>query len=394
MTEAAPRPRPDSGETGAIVFAFVTVLVIAIVLVGMSPPPGSLDRLPDPPAGPDRVRTGPVVTSIPEGCAVSPATVGRLVTEPRMMKDGHAGECMWSSRSDDGPRRLLSIGVTLAQGTAGRALTGPAAGQSPVAAAMRSFGPKWSDMTNRAVTGLGDEALAQFSPSNGSTVVARVGNAKVVVQYRDLRASIPEQTARDGALAAAAEAVDGLGARTPSRPAIAPAASPSPPRKVPDLCGSVSERTLNRLLGDEPSSSATGAGSGGIVIKDADRHGCSWTSMDHELKISAAVVPGTELFDGTRLATREYTMRHDDARAEETLSVHDRKYFRAVTGLGDQAFAAHVPGVVPGVVVFRDGALLVQVTYEEADARHPLSGEHAVRGAYAAAQEVAQALGV
>ncbi|MFG2249075.1 hypothetical protein [Spirillospora sp. NPDC048823] len=396
MTEAASRPRSGAGETGAIVFAFIIVSVLAVVLVATSPAPGSLDRLPDPPAGPDRIPAGPVITAIPVGCGISPATVGRLVTEPRMMKDGHRdGECMWSSGSDDGSRHHLSIALTLTHGTAALSPSGPATGRSPLAAAMKSFGPRWSDATTRAVTGLGDEALVQFAPSAGVSVVARVGNATVSVQYRDARGSIPERTARDGAFAAAAEVVDRLGARTPSRPAIAPAPDPSPARKIPDLCGSISERTLNRLLGGEQTPGPSGtSGSGGLAIKDADHRGCSRTSADRELTVTAAVVPGTDLFDGPRLATREYTMRHDDARAEETLSVHDRKYFHAVTGLGDQAFAAHVPGVVPGVVVFRDGALLVQVNYEEADERRPLSGEHAVRGAYAAAQEVAQALAV
>ncbi|WP_207946798.1 hypothetical protein, partial [Actinomadura sp. 7K507] len=183
-----------------------------------------------------------------------------------------------------------------------------------------------------------------------------------------------------------------LGGSASARPAIAPAAHRAAAREIPDLCGSVSERTLRRLVKGEWYSDTPESGKGELTVEGAGRRGCSWISMERELQVSAAVMPGTELFDGTRLAIREYTMRHADARAEETLSVHDRKIFRAVAGLGDQAFAAHVPGAVPGVILFRDGDLLVQVTYEERDERRPLKGEHAVRGAYAAAQEVARAL--
>ncbi|TDD66015.1 hypothetical protein E1293_39675 [Actinomadura darangshiensis] len=154
----------------------------------------------------------------------------------------------------------------------------------------------------------------------------------------------------------------------------------------------MSERTLHRLVNEDLDSLDPDEGEGGLAVGGAHRRGCSWTTMERELKVSAAEIPTTGLFDGTWLATREYTILHADARAEETLSVHDKKYFRAVTGLGDQAFAAHVPGVIPGTVVFRDGGLLVQVAYEAADERKPLSREHAVRGAYAAATEVAQAL--
>ncbi|TDC58666.1 hypothetical protein E1281_00735 [Actinomadura sp. KC345] len=394
MTGPEPTRRPGGGDTDAVVVAFLVAFVISIALVVVTPAPGSLDRLAAPPAGPDRVPEGPIIEAVPEGCGVSPATVGRLVAESRTMMRGPDGECSWSSGADGVSRRMLSVNVILSEGTAAGPMTAQAAGRAPVAAAMRSFGPRWSDVTTRAVTGLGDEALAQFSPSTGSTVVTRVGNAKVIVRYSDVGPPMPEETARSGAFTAAAEVVGRLGVRTPSRPAIAPAAPRSPGREIPDLCGAVSERTLHRLVKGEEYSSGRESGEGELAVKGADRRGCTWMSMEQVLTVSAAVVPGTELSDGTRLAVREYEMRHDDARAEDTLSVHDRKIFRPVTGLGDQAFAAHVPGVVPGLIVFRDGELLVQVTYEENDERHPLSGKHAVRGAYAAAQEVAEALSV
>ena len=393
MTGTGPRRRAGGGDDDAVVFAFLAAFAISIVLVVVTPAPGSLDGLPDPPAGPDPVPAGRIVEAVPEGCGVSPDTVGRLVAEPRRMTRGAEGTCSWSSGADGPSRRMLSVNVVLSEGRAAHPAAGPAAGRSPVAAAMKSFGPRWSDVPTRAVTGLGDEALAQYSPSTGSTVVARAGNAKIIVRYSGgLGPPIAEETARSGAFGAAAEVVDGLGGRAPSRPAVAPAPRRSPGREIPDLCGTLSERTLHRLVKGESSSSGPESGKGALAIENADRRGCSWTSMERELTVSAAVVSGSALADGTRLAVREYEMRHDDARAEDTLSVHDRKIFDPVTGLGEQAFAAHVPGVVPGLVVFRDGDLLVQVTYEEGDRRHPLSGENAVRGAYAAAREVAEAL--
>ncbi|MEU8347633.1 hypothetical protein AB0C74_38540 [Spirillospora sp. NPDC048832] len=218
-----------------------------------------------------------------------------------------------------------------------------------------------------------------------------MGSANVSVQYRSLFGTLQEGTARDGAFAAASEVVAALGGR-PAQPAIAGAPNPTPARTVPDLCAAVPKRTLRRLVKDDSVTGSTDAGSAALAIKDADTGGCSWRSNGRELAVSAAVVPGSELFDGARLATREYEMRHHDARAEETLSVHDRRYFRAVTGLGDQAFAVHVPEVIPGEIVFRDGNVVVRVTYEATDERHPLSRKDAVRGAYAAAQEIAKAL--
>lgn len=392
MTGTPRSAASDNGTGGAVLFASVVVFVLSIVLVMVLPSPGSLDRLPDPPAGPDRAPAGPVIGAYPEHCGLSAATLARLVPDARTMKDGGQGICTWSSHRDDRKsERHLSIGFTLFSGTALRPGV-PQTGRAPAAAAMRSLGPKWSNVPGAAVTGLGDEAFMQVSPSTGATVVMRVGNANVTVQYRSLFWPIPKETARDGALAAASEVVAALGVRTPAQPAVAAAPQPTPARTVPDLCAAVSERTVHRLVEGDSVTGDPASRGGALTIKDAKVSTCSWTSMDRQLEVSAAVVPGSGLFDGARLATREYVMRYDDARAEETLSVHDRKYFRAVTGLGDQAFAVQVPEVVPGEVVFRDGNVLVRVTYEAADEREPLSAKHAVRGAYAAAQEVSQAL--
>ncbi|MEU5877276.1 hypothetical protein [Spirillospora sp. NPDC047279] len=391
-----PRPgqeRPGVEETVTVGVALAVVFVVSIILAWVIPARGSFEWMPDAPAAPDRVPSGPIVRTLPKGCGISAATVGRLVTEPRMSKDGGQGECVWSSRSDEGSRRFLSIGLSLSPGATTLQYAGMTrAGRSAVGEAMRSFGAKWSGMTDRRVTGLGDEALVQSSPSNGVTVVARTGNTKVIVQYRGIRLPLPEQTALDGALAAAAEVVTGLGAGTPARPVIAPAPRSTPARTVPDLCTAVSDRTLRRLLKGPIDTDESRSTTMGLVVEGARYRGCSWTSMDSELKVITAVVPGGGPFDGTWLATREYVIRHGDARAEEPLSVRDRKYFRPVAGLGDQAYTAHVPGVIPAVVLFRDGNVLVQVTYEEADERHPIDGKHAMRGAYAAAKEVAPVL--
>ncbi|QKW36726.1 hypothetical protein HUT06_24095 [Actinomadura sp. NAK00032] len=392
MTGTPRSAASQNGTGGAVPFAAVVVIVLSIVLVKALPSPGSLDRMPDPPSGPDRVPAGPVVEAYPEHCGISAATLARLVPDARTTRGGGQGTCTWSSQKDDRrSERHLSVGFTLFHGSALRPGM-PQPGRAPAAAAMRSLGPRWSNVPGTAVTGLGDEAFMQFSPSTGSTVVMRVGNANVTVQYRSIFWPIPKKTAQDGAFAAASEVVAALGARTPARPAIAAAPQPTPARAVPDLCAAVSERTVHRLVeGDSVTGEPTSRG-GALAIKDAKVSNCSWTSMDRELSVSAAVVPGSDLFDGARLATREYAMRHDDARTEETLSVHDKRYFRAVPGLGDQAFAVQIPEVIPGEVVFRDGNVLVRVTYEAADERKPLSRKHAIRGAYAAAQEVAQAL--
>lgn len=389
MTAAPePRGRRGGGDDDALVVAFVTALLISVVLVVVMPPPGGPASLPAPPSGPDRVQAGPVIETAPADCAISPRTVGGLVREPRPAKRSR-GQCQWASGEDGASRPFLSVGIEPAHGTGGTLVAGQQPGRSPIGAAMRMFGAQWSNVPVRAVTGLGDEAVVQYSPSGGATVVARVGNTRVAVAYRDDRVPMPEDTARDGAFTAAAEVVGRLGARTPPRPAVAPAVDPSPPRDLPDLCAAVSERTLRRAVKGYRSFTRAREDGNGLAIAGARGGGCSWRSMDRTLRVAAAAVPGTRLWGGTRRAARAYEIRHNDARAEETLSVRDEKIFHSVPGLGDQAFTAHVPGVIPGTVVFRDGDLLVQVTYEESDDRHPIEGDHAVRGAYAAARDIA-----
>ncbi|TYK53367.1 hypothetical protein [Actinomadura decatromicini] len=387
-------PARTADATGAVVFASIVTLVLSIALIWVIPTPGPLDRLPDPPSGPDRVPSGPVVRTFPKGCAISPATVERLVGEPRVVKDGGRGVCAWSSRNgDDRSGRYLSISFELSLDTGATAYPNfLATGRAPLSAAMKSFGARWSDVTVQGVSGLGDEAVLQVSPSSGATVVTRVGNAKVVVQYSASRLPMPEAAARDGAFTAAAEVVTGLGARGPARPAVAPAARPAPSRTIPDLCAALSERTLRDLVGRDGAAEGSESRQTGLVAEGARQRGCSWRTPDFDLQVAVAVVPGAGPFDGTRLAAREYAIRHVDARAEETLSVRDRKYFHPVPGLGDEAFAAQVPGLVPGTVIFRDGDVLARVTYEESDEREPLSGDKALRGAYAAAREIARAL--
>ncbi|NEA29123.1 hypothetical protein, partial [Actinomadura bangladeshensis] len=214
MTGTPRSAASPNGTGGAVLFAAVVVLVLSVVLVKALPSPGSLDRLPDPSAGPDRVPAGPIVDAYPERCGISAATLARLVPDARTTRDGGQGTCTWASQKDDRKsERHLSVGFTLFPGSALRPGM-PQTGRAPVAAAMMSLGPKWS-VPGKAVTGLGDEAFMQISPSTGATVVMRVGNANVSVQYRSLFWPIAEGTAREGAFAAASEVVAALGARTP-----------------------------------------------------------------------------------------------------------------------------------------------------------------------------------
>ncbi|MBE1531897.1 hypothetical protein [Actinomadura algeriensis] len=389
MTER--RLRGGRAKMAAGGIAAALVLIVALVLVRANQEPAPLDRLPDPPAGPAQVTAGPVTEKLPETCAVSAATVERLVRDPRMRMDGSQGTCEWAPGGDGEERRYLTIGIEMFRGAPPEASPPQQPGRTPVSAAMTAFAPKWSDVPARAVTGLGDEALAQISPSAGATVVARVGNAKVTVQYRDVGTPLSERAARDGAFAAAAEAVAGLGARGPARPALAPAPRPAPARTIPDLCASVSDGTLSALVEDGARTGSPTQG-GALGVEGGKSRRCIWSSTERELEVSVTAMPDTELIEGPQQATRQYEMRYLDAHAEKTLSTHDEKRFLPVKGLGDQAFATHVPDVVPATVVFREGDLLAEVTYTGARGADPLDGRHALRGAYAAAQDLAKAL--
>ncbi|TDD90142.1 hypothetical protein E1293_03640, partial [Actinomadura darangshiensis] len=212
MTAAPAGGTSRPGDDGAIVFAFVVVFAISIALMKVIPGPGSLDQMADPPTGPDRVPAGPVIETLPARCGVSAATLARLLPgELRMSKDGAGGECSWASADDDSrSRRTLSVDLTRYRDGHAAQYPGRPTGRSALGGAVKSFGPKWSDVTVQAVTGLGDEAVTQFSPTSGATVVTRVGNAKTEVRYSDYRDSLPKETAQDGAFAVAAEVLAGL----------------------------------------------------------------------------------------------------------------------------------------------------------------------------------------
>lgn len=95
-----------------------------------------------------------------------------------------------------------------------------------------------------------------------------------------------------------------------------------------------------------------------------------------------------------RAATSRYLTRHHDARADEPISVRARKYFSALNGPGEQAFAGWVEEGSAPRVVFRVRDVVVEVVYDDAAApgEEPLAKDQAVAGVYAAAVNVAKAL--
>ncbi|KAB2344130.1 hypothetical protein [Actinomadura rudentiformis] len=379
-------PRPTAGITAGIAGLALTVGA-AVVLGGNGPDRG--DALPAPPVGPDRVPHGPVVSRLPAVCGLSTGTIATLVPRARRYGSGDFGGCQWTS---DSRRLTITIDVLVVP------LAGPSSSHhvptSLMSTAIEAFLEKADpDLKATAVTGLGDDAFAAYTPSNGAKVIFRVGNAVVTVQHGGSLVSsekgLSRQKAFHGAFKAAAETAQSLGSSS-AAPAFVSQTSRQPTR-LPKPCATVTAPTLDKLFKDAPDHHESPTSSSEPEAR------CTWTSQQRTLQVTLVSEPKPQAGGAVRTATNRYLMRHHDARAEEPISVHAEKYFSALTGPGEEAFAAWVEEGSAPRVVFRVRDVVVEVVYDDAtppgeDDAEPLTKDQAVAGAYAAAVNVAKAL--
>jgi hypothetical protein len=376
--------------------------------------PGWGGDLPGPPtAATDPIRSAPFTPQHRPDCGVSASTLDQLVPDAVRRRPFWGETCEWSAW-DDRKGRRLTVTITVATGTVQPTFGRP--GATPITSAMDTFSRQLGDQNQRgtgevkAVTGLGDEASAFYSASEavgGGTVIGRIRNVVVRVRYggRSEISSrqLPEPAAMPGALRAATEVVRGLGIPVNRAPAYAPPSADTRERPQPrrDPCSLVRRQTVENVLGQEaeredgeaPGAIPRAPGTPGSTAT------CRWTLDPDEGNHSYDLNVRLDTHPSVAAATRAYVIQYLRARAEEPISKHDEKYFAAVTGLGDQAYAAFVAEGQPGGVAFRMANALVTVSYSQdavsnvpAGGAGPLTREQSVNGAYAAALDAARAL--
>ncbi|TYK53366.1 hypothetical protein [Actinomadura decatromicini] len=429
-----PAPRWWTGRgrqaaAGTIALVLAVSVAVAVAASRDRAPEGISDGpLLTAPGGPDRVPAGRVVTKLPRNCGVSAATAARLAPgadrdaeKGNVFRQGGPGSCMWYSLDDGKAKcgfcvgdfrneRVLYVDITLSTGRL----------QAPITEAMQALTPA---EPNRAanpdppalVEGLGEEATARYSAeieTEGAVVGFRVGNAVVSVRYkgwddvRGRRRTIPEKTALDGALAAAAETAKSMD--TAARPVLSPVKNPvTPPlRTVPKPCDTVTDPTVGKV--------ARGAyrrrGSATLLTMAAPAgmsvDACAWNARTSRysgegrtrtLTISLAVaderLPGL----GTFTATRQFLGVYQNQRAGKSPGTDAFTGFTPLTGPGERAFAvtkvqrSASEGEV-GLVIFQKRNVLVEVAYRGADEDVPLTGKRLVDSAYTVAVAVERSL--
>lgn len=421
MRVPVPRRSVVIGTVAALAVVLAAGLVVVVRGGGREPV-----RLAAPPYAADPVPKVSPVGDIPENCGVRAATVRRYAPDDDGGQDD--GECRWYSLNTgkkdcdfcpagSGDRERV-LDVVISRGDE-RTVNGA----SPGGNALRALDPA-AALTDahppRTVTGLGGEAMYRYSPSlmasstepEGASLVFRVGAAVVSVAYdgRDFAddgptSQVPEKEAKPAVLAAAADVARALHA--PAKPAFTEPrpAGPPPIRRMPRPCDLVPDTLVDRLAEGAVRSRGTlpGAPGGNTYRMAADA--CDWDAKptcclgkdtDHrpERHLSVTVLSAPELRPGLalRMAGRAYLERHYDARDGA-----GGTGFRALRGLGDQAYAVYrdqrvaSTGRSGGEVVFRHRNLLVIVTYTASD-DHPLAHEAALTGAYNAAAHARSAL--
>jgi hypothetical protein len=355
----------------------------------------------------------PAAKDLPKACGVRAATVERYA--PGAEKQRGTKHCGWYSQDDGDATRDRVLDVTVSAGGTNTSPSTSAAGDAlraldPAAAAAIASG-----RPARTVTGLGDEALYHYSPAltsrgsaaAGASLRVRVGAVVVSVAYdgRDRTGDgpdhqVPEAEAKRAVLAAASDAAHALGA--PAKPVFAePApAGPPPVRRAPRPCDLVTASLAERLAPGAVRRRGTPPGMAADLLDTTygrTTDTCVWDSVptcclggdtDHRperhLSVTVRSVPEWRRGAAVRLAAREYLERHYDARTGR-----GRTGFRAVRGLGDQAYAVYrtdqdMDGRQGGEVLFRYRNLVIQVDYT-AGRDEPLPHATAIDSAYTVA---------
>ncbi|WP_329520134.1 hypothetical protein [Spirillospora sp. NBC_01491] len=374
------------------------------------------------PAAPDPVPARPLITSLPSNCGIASATVDAVVGHADMNENGDQGTCAWTTRLGERNRRTLNVSLhleleetspasppgsgTMASGTLndeeiriadGLTRSGPWVKNTPAARAVDRLPAASEETRQRPVKGLADEAVALVTGLD-TKIVFRFGNAVGSVEYQDDGLDLERVGDMKPALRAASDAARALGASVRSPKVAAPPAPGAAPAKtkLPGGCaliptGMVEQIVKGKAETDSDVSVTRDIGPLGSSDKP-EASGCVWKSEHRALSVVATPFPGRSSHEAVQAATRAYLKLHLNSRAEEPISGGGEKYFRAVTGLGEQAFAAYVEDGTPGRVVFRVRNVLVEVAFAPKDPSERMPGAERVALAQRAAAEVIKPL--
>ena len=419
-------------RTVAIVTAVAILLVTGLVVLTTTVWNSGSDTnrtLATPHTKPDPLPTAKLLTDkdIPDGCGISKATRNKLAPGA----DNEGDDCRWYSLNagkDDcdfcptaaGDReRVLDVSVQAEDGVNDI---------SPIGQAMASldtlrFQADNSSVPFRAVTGLGEDAVARYVPGTtqgGGTVIFRYRNAVVTANYhgRDIsgknrrQQQVPKREALHAALRAATDVAAHLGTDVPSKPKITtPPAAPPALTKTPKPCDMVPETTLDQVAPGAHRSGQPGSAFGGTVgfaRQNATMRTCVWrvtpiccaddgSDEGPERGLAVSVIPLPDRSrSGAQEATRLFRRMHYDTRYIQT-SGQQNNAFRMLTGPGDQAFRTYridPDGSDEPVaqVIFRVRNVLVAVEYSGADDERTIPRKQAIDSAYTVAVQAAKSL--
>ncbi|MBG0829203.1 hypothetical protein HS041_15645 [Planomonospora sp. ID67723] len=360
----APGPAPSARRrllVTAAATAFLTGIgVTAVVLLNGGP------------AGPDLTGVEPVyreipdpyppantLTEVPEDCGLRPGTLADLVPKAAKNRnpgpesvDGLVMTCGFSSDvslSEIVYQNLATGSLTVTFQSHVNAFEKPSVSQ---AISIMSVSREDGNAAWQEVTGLGDEAVAQYDDlARGGEVLFRHGAVLITVRYSGRTApditeenagqfslyrgkEIGEKPAVDGALRAAREVAASVGAEVGDVAMGVPPERGSPLAPRP-ACSLVTPAVLERLaLRSAPEPVDTS-----LVSTEAKGGTCLWNG-DPRLEIDTGVLTGTVREGASLAAHHAYLDRYHGTRDGDQVDVVDKPTgrFRTLTGLGDEAF--------------------------------------------------------
>jgi len=370
------------------------------------------------PAGPDTLPGGRIIREPPRNCGVSHRTASRLVPgadrdaeKGNVFRRGGPGSCQWYSL-DDGKatcdfcvgdfknERVLNVEITLGKGRGDEAV-GAAMGLFDMAEVTQGPSPP------KTIEGLGEESFARYGAdgeTGGAIVKFRPGNAVVTVRYQgwdadgDRRETIPEKTAVDGALAAAAETARSLGAA--ADPVVTAVKHPGTPplQRVPKPCDTVPAATVDRVARGAYRKRGNAFLLPTMGLTGASASSCTWEARtsryldegrSRTLTVSLVVMRQRQAGMAVYAATRQHEAVHRKLRRGGSPGFDDFADLTPLTGPGDRAFAVTKSGPgsddLVGIVLFQKRNVLVEVAYQGTDEGRPLPAKTLVDSAYTVA---------
>jgi hypothetical protein len=413
-TRPAGRPWPSRRKPMiAAVAAGVVVLGVAVAVRWS----GSGEAADPPPTGPiaaalkvpDPVAKGPIVTSIPPDCGVSPATVDRLTPRAEGRESAFSSDrqiCSWG----------IGGGATRDGGTS-RELRLEVAKNKLISDAIEEFDRLLSEFpdsrlaertqvrSKKVLPGLGDEAVVWYrvdtyrpiraggsgkkrSPrASHATILFRQGNLVVTVEYGGADYAMPphtfdlparekvlgERSAVDGARLAASDAARSIGlpAGDTARPREG-AAETGLVKRTPEPCGLLRRAVQSVPAVGRPGPLSTTRPMGGKTwliptLSDVAAPSACYLGggLAARLEVAVLAVPKEANGGATGTAARAYQFRHTftrDSRAKEAIA--EEPFFAALKAPAEQAFVYAEGGRAPSAeLVFRKRNLVVGVRY-------------------------------